>query len=106
MALYDIGGWVSAAKQHREFERKWAASCDTWFERTLGRLIGTYSYSVGIRDFHRAAADKYDKLVARARNEGGVTNELDRLEDRLSNRTAWCMLHAAYGAAAFDDIRI
>lgn len=85
---------------HRGFQRYWCQLSDSWLERTLGRLIGTYEGCVARCEFNREVANKYDALARSPRD----LVDLGRLESRLSDRVGRIMQHAAYGPDSCEDI--
>jgi hypothetical protein len=94
--------WARAEKQHRGFEQEWRVKSESWLERSLGRLVGTYQGCVNIHGFHRAAANKYAALLHSSRD----FDTLVALEDKLNHRIGLVMQQACYGPEACDDIDI
>lgn len=88
--------YQSSADLHRGFHRKWQADADSWLERTLGRLAGTYQFTVNVAKFHRVVADQYQLLA----DGYGTPQQAARLDDCSTRH----MQHGLYGGDACEGI--
>jgi hypothetical protein len=87
-----MGDYEVNADLHSGFYNRWNRDANSWLERTLGRLAGTYEFTVNCAAFHRECAVNYTLLA----QGHGLPGEAEKFESRVDR----CMQHALYGESA------